>query len=377
MILFILYTLSSMGCGVFLLSRFFPLVQRPVLVLGGSLIGILLSVNMLYECLALGIVQVSALPLVYFLFSTLFLIVFLKHIDVVKRIIQTLHFSAFHFVLLAFFMSMAIWFITKSFRGDTATLLIGSNEVFDFGHSLSMIRSMSWGQNMPFLSPFVSGAVHIYYFMFYFWAALFERAGFHIVSAVNIPSIFSLSAFFIALYFFASRTFSSRLIGMITVLFTVFHSNLTFISYFLKKGLSATTFMGIWRNSTYLFNGPDDGSRITLGRTMNVFVNQRHFAFSLALVFCLFLLFEQKNSGKRQQLIQSCIAGIILGNLVLWHATLAFAGTLGLFLVFLFRKQYKESIIFVLSTGLCMFLSLLPWFTQLIHAVVPYIVSHI
>ena len=375
--LFILFTLSQMGFGIFLLSRFFPSVQRPVLVLTGSLVGILLSVNMLYESLALGMVPVSALPLVYFLFSALFLIVFLKHIDGTKRIIKALHFSAFQYFLLAFFVSMAVWFMTKSFRGDASTILIGSNEVFDFGHSLSMIRSMSWGQNIPFLSPFVSGAVHIYYFMFYFWVALFERAGFHIASAVNIPSIFSLSVFFIALYFFASRTFSSRLIGIIAVLFTIFHSNLTFIYYSLKKGLSVATFMGIWRNSTYLFNGPDDGSRISLGRTMNAFVNQRHFAFSLALVLCLFLLFEQKSSGKRQQLVQSCIAGVILGNLVLWHATLAFAGILGLCIIFLFRKQYRESIVFVLSTGVCTFFFLLPWLTQLIHTVVPYITSHI
>jgi hypothetical protein len=236
---------------------------------------------------------------------------------------------------------------------------------------------MSWGDNVPFLSPFVSGTTHLYYFMFYFWVSLFERSGIPIVYAMNIPSILSFAAFFIMLYLFTARVFNSRFTGIIAVLFVLFHSNLTFIFYFIKKGISISTLLGIWRNSTYLFNGPDDGSRIILGRTMNAFTNQRHFAFSLAVVLSLFLLFEKDGVNKKLRIVQSMIAGIVLGNLLLWHATVAVSGMVGLFVVFLLRKRYRDSIVFLLSTAVCAFLSIIPWVPQLINSFIPYVIRYL
>jgi hypothetical protein len=194
---------------------------------------------------------------------------------------------------------------------------------------------------------------------------------------LNIPSIVSFAAFLAMMYFFTARVFKSRLTGILAILFVFFHSNLTFISYFIKKGISLQTLFGIWRNSTYLFNGPDDGSRIILGRTMNAFTNQRHFAFSLAVVLSLFVLLEIDGEKKKQRIWQSVFIGVVLGNLFLWHATVALGGMVGILIVLVLRKEYQNSLVFLLGTSVFVFLSFLPWLSQLINSVIPYMVQYL
>ena len=96
----------------------------------------------------------------------------------------------------------------KTFHGGAdGQLFVGSNNVFDFGHAIGIIRSFSWGNNIPFTSPFESGLPFFYHFFFYFFVAIWEYFGIPIVWAMNIVSIFSFRVTSYYGVFFAADTF--------------------------------------------------------------------------------------------------------------------------------------------------------------------------
>jgi hypothetical protein len=250
------------------------------------------------------------------------------------------------------------WMMFKTFHGDASgQLFVGSNNVFDFGHDLGIIRSFSWGNNFPMMSPFESGSPFFYHFFFYFWVAIWEHFGIPVVWAVNIPSILSFAALLIIVYFLPQIVAKQKsLAGWIAVALTVTNSSLTF---WYVKNLS-----NLWRLPSYPFTGPFDGSTISLFMTLNNYVNQRHLAFSVALGLLLYLVTVRALETKKTGPLQMGILGLITGLLLFWNmAVCALVGAV-ITLTLLVYKTYKAAVWYVAASiivGLACALPVIPF----------------
>lgn len=260
----------------------------------------------------------------------------------------------------------AAYIMFKSFRqGPGSTLFVGSNEVFDFGHLLGIVRSFSYGSNIPYRSPFVAGAVDPYHFLFYFWAGLWERFGLPLVWAVNLPSVIGFAAFLITAYRMPAILFNlSSNIGYFTLALVLSHPTLTFFRYLLDEGVSSDLPGKIWHLSKYLYAAPYDGSDISIFQTLNVFTNQRHLAFALALAFILLFLAKAylPHAGSSKSSVFLIFIGLISGALFGWHVVAGLIAVLTVTGIFIIRKNFRVAGFYLGGVIVCGWYFLLPWF---------------
>lgn len=247
------------------------------------------------------------------------------------------------------------WFLMfKAFHaGPDGTLLVGTNEVFDFGHALSVIRSFSHGANIPYSSPFIAGSPHVYHFLFYYWVGILERFGLPIVYAFNVPSILALSGLLFVVYTLARYFYKSITSGVLAIYFVLTSSTLMFW-YFLRDHTVAS----IWQNASYYFAGPYDGSIISIFWTLNVFVNQRHLVFGLSVILVLYFIATQRKSNV-------IVLAVLCGLLVWWHTTLLLAAVLLIGGLYILQKQYKSGVLFVMLATAVAFVQIIPWIASL------------
>lgn len=271
--------------------------------------------------------------------------------------------------VLFFALTFSSYIMMKTFRvGIDGALFVGSNEVFDFGHNLSIIRSFSWGNNVPYLSPFVAGAVDIYHFFFYYWVGFLERLGVPLVYAFNIPSIISFTFLLVTVYYFQLYVVGSRrIVGILTVLFTITHSTLTWWFFIVKNGISVALLNTIWRLPAYPFAAPYDKSAISIYQTLNVFVNQRHLALPLAMSLLLYAFCVTGLRTKTRVRQTAVWIGIMLGIMPLWHLVLTLAIVAVVGFTYVHYRRWKELIIVTVLTSVGVVLAGLPWLFSLTY----------
>lgn len=252
------------------------------------------------------------------------------------------------------------WYIMAKTLGiDTSgNIWVAKHTLFDFGHSLGIIRSMSWGNNIPYTSPFVAGTQHIYHFMYHYWVALWERQGISLTTAINVTSAYSFLVFLISIYSIGKIVFKSRFVGIIAILLIIFHGGLLFIPFITKYGFSLNNLIHL---SDYLFVGPFDGSLYSIFITLNVFVNQRHLALSLGLFFWLYHWARQKSTDRWDWLI----LGFLIANMFLWHIVLSVGLFISIVLYFMLSRHWSKigwvSVSYASTVGII----LIPWFPYL------------
>lgn len=248
--------------------------------------------------------------------------------------------------LIILFFSFSWWLMNKSFGYDmnTHTFRIARHQVGDFGLHISLIRSFSWGNNFfPVESPFFPGQSLPYHYYFDFIVGLLERTGARIDLAFNGVSIVAFTLLLYILYVLPQVLFGkNRLLGVLSVLLFVFHSNLTFMDFFKEKGFSLSAVSDLWYLPDYIHKGPFDGSLISLFFTLNVYLNQRHlilaFVMSLSIIYVfLFRLMNRQNVSARLLIF----SGIIFGLLSRVHVLTFFSTAILLFLLFLLFKRYR------------------------------------
>jgi len=81
---------------------------------------------------------------------------------------HSIHLTLSEIVFVVFSVCFSYWLMTKTFHGSfDGQLFVGSNNVFDFGHALGIIRSFSWGNHILFTSPFQAGLPFFYHLFVY------------------------------------------------------------------------------------------------------------------------------------------------------------------------------------------------------------------
>ena len=251
----------------------------------------------------------------------------------------------FEIFLLIIFFLFSFWLMHKSLGYDEKRhdLRIARHQIGDFGLHLSLIRSFSWGNNFPVESPFFPGKPFPYHYFLDLLVGLLEKAGFRIDIAFNSVSILLFTLLLFLIYKLPQLIFrKSKLLGVLSVILFIFHSNLTFIDFFKEKGLSLSTFRDFWLLPDYIHKSPFDGSIISIFFTLNVYLNQRHliaaFVISLAIIYFLLskLIKAQKISYKTLILL-----GLVLGVLSRVH-TLTFLSTaIVFFTLFILFKRVR------------------------------------
>ncbi len=179
----------------------------------------------------------------------------------------------------------------------------------DFAAHLPMIRSFSMGNNWPPEYPQFAHKPSRYHFLFYMMVGFLERFGINIAFALNVMSALGMATLLICIYqltqlFFGSDSKRSMLAGLLAVTFFLFNSSLTYVDYFAQEGLSLDSLAGVVKVEQFINFGPWNGDDISAFWHWNVYTNQRHLAFSFALVFIVVWpllkesLAETKNSSK-------------------------------------------------------------------------------
>ena len=264
------------------------------------------------------------------------------------------------------------------FHQEGQLLHIGFSVVGDFGPHLAMIRSFSQGMNFPTQYPlFPDGHVN-HHFLFHFLAGNLEFLGLRLDWAFNLPSILSFVSFWMLLFFYSLQISSRYAVGILVLVFSIMRS-----SYGLPDRLSAqspSSFSGvlsyILSNDVWLGVAERDNLGL-LNPTPNLYANQRHMVFAMAvliLVLILFypvlnntnsklekepfrgrmrLLFTDHQAWKARDVGRAVFAGLLLGMTGFINGAVVIAGLLILSIHALFSQHKLE---YLLTAVLSVFL---------------------
>lgn len=261
-------------------------------------------------------------------------------------------------LLFILFFLFSLWLMDKSFGYDSERHMfrVARHQVGDFGLHLSLIRSFSWGDNFSPQSPFYPGKPLPYHYLFDFVVGMLERGGVRIDIALNGLSAFFFSMLLFFIYKIAQLLFKEgKAIGILSVLFFIFHSNFTFFDFLSGKEISLRLLDDLWHLPDYIHKGPFDGSLILIFFTPNVYLNQRHLIASLAISLALIYFFHSRIKTSRAiPMYVLVFIGLILGLLSRVH-TLVFLSSLIVILSLFFIYKLAKYILPVFVPALLVF----------------------
>lgn len=185
---------------------------------------------------------------------------------------------------LVFFAALLLFFtelMFYTFRVADGQVRIGYSVFSDFAPHMGMIRSFSYGNNFPTQYSHFAGEDIKYHFMFQFLVGNLEFLGMRLDFAFNLPSIFGLVATCALLYALGAKLTGKRLVGGLTTLFFVFRSSPSFFRFLAELPKEELSFKQLSEQSTFLEYTPYEGWGLW---NLNVYCNQRHFAFAIAVM---------------------------------------------------------------------------------------------
>lgn len=238
-------------------------------------------------------------------------------------------------LLFSLSFSSFLFFKTIWFDAKTGQTLIAGKLWSDFGAHIPLIKSFSTGFNFPPQYPLFPGEPIRYHFLFDFQIAILEKLGLPLSFAINVPSILSFSALLLLIYSVTVLLFNKKLVGFLAVILTLFNSSFAFLSLPQKipyTGNFLSWFSQIIHNRQFLAFGPYDQGIVTGFWNLNIYTNQRHFAFALALFFLIIYLFLTKAVTDKKILF---LIGTVIGFLPIVHSGVFLIAILSLPLFFL------------------------------------------
>lgn len=248
----------------------------------------------------------------------------------------------FEFLLMLLALILSFWLMYTTFSSKNSTMIVAVKAWSDFASHIPLIRSFSFGDNIPPQYPLFPGEPIRYHFLFYAFVGGLEKLGIPIDAAFNIPSALSFFFLLLAIYGFAQYLFKKRLISVMAVVFFLFNGSFSFTDFFTHHPLSMHTLEDIVTNQVFYGFFPYDRSSLVAGGfwNLNVFTNQRHLASALALFLFSFLVIVAAQDKKRIKILPTLIIGALLGLLPFWNgAVLLMAGAvLGTYVLFSVRS---------------------------------------
>lgn len=270
-----------------------------------------------------------------------------------------------------------------TFNANNESINVGFSVFSDFAPHLAVIRSFSKSNNFPTQYPHFAGEDVKYHFMYQFMVGNLELLGMRIDHAFNIPSIISMVSTYMLLFAFAYRITGKRAVAYLSTFLFTFRSSFSVFKYmaslpkahFWKRFFSNDSFIGYTEHEEWgLWN-------------LNVYVNQRHFLFSVAMLLFVLLLFypymekmavklekalmNEEKETKLYVFLKTCFfskssfgfknlkmaigMGVILGSLAFWNGSVLVAMMCILFFMAAFsddRLDYLITAIIALLLGM-------------------------
>lgn len=190
------------------------------------------------------------------------------------------------FVLAVTLLAGILMWITFYAKGEV--LYIGNTVFSDFSPHLGMIRSFSYGNNFPTQYAHYAGQDIRYHFMFQFLVGNLEFLGLRIDYAFNLPSMISFISAFLLLYLLAVKITGKESAGFLACLFFAFRSSKALFTYLAGLPANADALKALTENIKFIGKTPHEDWGLW---NLNVYCNQRHLSFGLAVMFFLILLF--------------------------------------------------------------------------------------
>lgn len=270
------------------------------------------------------------------------------------KIIKLLEKYTVEIVILSIGTIFGIFLMFSSFAKSENVLFISTKAWSDFASHIPLIRSFSMGSNFPPEYPLFAGPVIKYHFGFYAGVGILEKMGIPIDLALNIPSTLGFILLIFMIYYFANKIFKSKTVGVLSVLFFLFNSSLSYIYYFQKKSLSLKSFLEIPHIKEFQSFAPYDDGLISAFWNLNIYTNQRHLPLSFAISLMVILIFIKPLLEKKKINYKiSIFLGVILGASFFLHfAVLIMTASIIIFLGILFSKIRKSALIILIIGGL-------------------------
>jgi hypothetical protein len=270
-------------------------------------------------------------------------------------------------ILFAFLFGGMLMLRTFGYDPVAHIILIDGKLWSDFGAAVPLLRSFSKGDNWPPQYPGFPGEPIRYHFGFYFLAGMLEKAGLRIDWALNIPSVIGFAGLMVMIHLTARKIFNSIWAGIISVIFFIFNGSLAFIKYFSLHPLSSGSLNEIMTNHRFTVFGPWDGGPITAFWTLNIYTNQRHLAFSYALVLGIILLLinlPDRLTFRKNIIVVAAVAGLT-SALIVTNMAAALIAVLFMFWFFIVKSGTRK---ILAAAGLIT----LPWFYYIQSITMPY-----
>jgi hypothetical protein len=195
---------------------------------------------------------------------------------------------AWEWIILTLVALLAFALMWSTFFVRDGQLNIGVSVFSDFSPHIGMIRSFSYGNNFPTAYSHYAGEDIKYHFMFQFLAGNLEFLGMRIDYAFNIPSILSFMSAFMLLYVLTIKITGRVLSGVLALLFFAFRSGKALFLYLSEIPKGQNIFKALWDNTSFIGDTPHEDWGLW---NLNVYCNQRHFAFGLAAMFFVIIMF--------------------------------------------------------------------------------------
>ncbi len=236
----------------------------------------------------------------------------------------------------------------STFYEKNDKIFIASKAWSDFASHIPLIRSFSLGFNFPPQFPLFPGEPIKYHFIFYYLVGLLEKMGLNISLALNIPSFLGFVFLIFMIYYFAKEIFKSKVIGILSIIFFLFNSSLSYVYFFIKYPPSIDSINQIIKNTDFLSFAPYGDGIISAFWNLNIYTNQRHLAVSFGLsLLIIYLAVKPILKNEKSKLWTYPIFGIILGLSFYLH-TAVFLMTIIIFGALLIQLKGLRKNIFIL-----------------------------
>ncbi|MDP4181426.1 MAG: hypothetical protein Q8942_10075 [Bacillota bacterium] len=187
-------------------------------------------------------------------------------------------------------LTVFYWFLFYGYMWiSNGNIVMGSAQVKDLEFHVALARSFSHGSNFPTEYPYFPNGRMDYHFLFQFLVGNLEFLGMRLDYAFNIMSTVTMVGFLMLLFSLTIVITGRRWAGFLTVMFFIFRSSFAIFTFGRTFKSIGQLFSGIIHSEKFIGQTPCEWWGIY---TQNVYMGQRHFAFSLGIMtFALILVF--------------------------------------------------------------------------------------
>lgn len=336
---------------------------------GSFIIGSIVSGTMLYILELLSIYTLKDRlygNIIYFLISTAYIVYSFYSRKVLGSLkTDTINFFKNKAVVILFilFMLYSTWLNYGTFYEESGDIRIAYGAYSDIMYHHAFVRSVSIGDNVPTTYPYFANTQIHYHFLFDYYAGKMAQSGFSTLNALNVLSLLSLTVLLLLVYEFGRKYFNSKAVGILSAVLLIFSSSLAAFEW-IYKNRNTNLIQGIIKRTGWISNATFEDWGLF---NFNVFINQRHFAFSIAICvfFALYLVLRREVKSttqyKRRDIKRNIFIGIVIGMTPFWNiisaaVCIAFIGLFGIS-TFFRNKAYTISKV---NTALICALIILP-----------------